>query len=456
MTLEERIADLERRLAELQRENAGLRQENERLRKEVEEWKRGFRERGKRRSSRAEAKSGAQRKRPGRKAGHAGATRPVPEQIDGTIEHPAPELCGCGGATVATDESESVVVQDIPPVRAQNIRHVAPVRCCGRCGKRVVAKLPGAAPTGNSVTKVQLGPNALAFALGLRFEQHVPLQGICSVLDTWFGLKVTAGGLSQLFDRWGVRSAASLQEILDRIRSSAVVGADETGLRQDGVSGWAWIIRTNEASYFRIELSRAEWVIASMLGDSFRGILCSDYYGVYTAHDDWIHAYCSAHTIRESKKIAELSPCVITEEFRDRLRALYRDGEIAQASGDLTARRGIRTQMGRLIADRMLACHPEVARLQARLHKHFHGVLTFLDHPDVPADNNATERDIRALAVHRKVTGGTRSPAGSQTLGHWMSVTQTLKKNEQPLRPFIINLHQAHQESRPPPSVFVT
>lgn len=454
MTHEEEIADLKRQLAEKQRENDALRQELEKLRKEIEAWKRGFRERGKRRSSKAEAKSGEPPKKPGQKPGHPGATRPMPDHIDGTVEHPAPLVCDCGGSTVETDEVDSVVLQDIPPVIAENIKHTAPVRCCKRCGKRVVAKLPGSVPGGHSVAKVQLGPNALAFAVGLRFEQHVALEGIANILNTWFGLKITPGGLSHLFARWGVRSDASYQEILARIRASAVVGADETGIRQNGASGWVWILRTDEASLFRIELSRAEWVIASMLGDSFRGILCTDYYGVYTCHDDWIHAYCSAHTIREAKKIAELSPCPVTEEFRDRLRALYRDAEAAQASGDLTARRGIRIRMGRLIADAVLKAHPEIARLQARLHEHFHGVLTFLDHPEVPADNNATERDIRPIAVHRKVTGGTRSPKGSETLAHWMSLTQTLRKNDLPLREFVIDLHQAHQENRPPPSVF--
>jgi hypothetical protein len=454
VTHEEENADLKRQLVELQRENHALRQELEKLRKEIEEWKRGFRERGKRRSSKGEGQSGDPPKKPGQKPGHPGVTRPLPDRIDGTVEHPAPKLCDCGGSTVKTDETESVVVQDIPKVSAENILHVAAVGRCQRCGKRVVAKLPGSVPGGHSVAKVQLGPNVLAFALGLRFEHHVPLAGIASLLDTWFDLKVTAGGLSQLFARWGARSGATYQEILTRIRASAVVGADETGLRQNGVSGWVWLIRTAEASLFRIELSRAEWVIAAMLGEAFHGILCSDYYSVYTSHDDWIHAYCSAHTIREDKKIAELSHCPVTEEFQTRLRALYRDAEAAQASGDLTARRGIRIRMGRLIADAVLSAHPDVARLQARLHEHFHGVLTFLDHPDVPADNNATERDIRAMAVHRKVTGGTRSPIGSQTLAHWLSITQTRRKNDLPLRSFILDLHQAHQEGRPPPSVF--
>ena len=128
MTLEERNAELERQLAEQKRENAVLRQELEKLRKEIEEWKRGFRERGKRRTSKAEAKSGSEPKKPGRKAGHPGATRPMPDEIHGTIEHPAKKVCDCGGSTVKTDETESVVLQDIPPVGAENIRHVAPVR----------------------------------------------------------------------------------------------------------------------------------------------------------------------------------------------------------------------------------------------------------------------------------------------------------------------------------------
>jgi transposase len=454
VTPEEHIANLERRLLELERENVGLRQENEKLRKELDEWKRGFRERGKRRSSKAEGKATKSGKRPGRKAGHEGASRPVPDQIDRTEVHPAPEVCECGGATEETGEVEATIVQDIPPVKVENVRHVAPVRRCRRCGRRVVAKLPGAVRSGESVAKVQVGPNALALSVGLRFEQKVPLGGISSFLHTWFGLDISRGGLSQLLARWRVRSSGSYQEIEAHVRSAAVVGADETGIRQNGVSGYAWLVRTEKASLFRIELSRGEWVIAAMLGEDFAGVLCTDFYSAYTCHDDWLHAYCGAHTIREAKKIAEVGPCAATEAFRDRLGTIYQAGKEAQRSGDLTARRGVRIRMGRLVADAALGAHPEVARLQARLDEHFHGVLTFVDRPDVPADNNATERDIRSLAVYRKVTGGTRSPTGSQTLAHWMSLTQTLHKNDLPLRPFILDLHRAYHEGRSPSSVF--
>ena len=445
---------LEERNAELMRENAALRAELEKLRKEIEEWKRGFRERRKRRSSKAERKAKPPGKRPGRKAGHKGSNRPVPEQIDRTVEHPAPIVCDCGGHTEATGEVESTIVQDIPPVKVENVKHVAPVRCCQRCGRRVAAKLPGAVESGTSVAQVQVGPNALAMAVGLRFQQRVPLSGICRFLDTWFELKLSPGGLSQMLGRWRRRSTATYEEIVQHVRSAPVVGADETGLRQNGLGGYAWLVRTDKASLFRIELSRGGWVIIAMLGENFAGVVCSDFYGVYTGHDDWLHAYCGAHTIREAKKIAEVTPSAITEAFATRLQALYAAGKEAQASGDPAANQSVRIRFGQLVADVDLGQNADVARLQARIHQHFYGVLQFLDRPDVPADNNATERDIRPLAVYRKVTGGTRSSDGSITLAHWMSIVQTLHKNLLPLRDFVLDLHRSHYAARPPPSVF--
>jgi transposase len=36
-------------------------------------------------------------------------------------------------------------------------------------------------------------------------------------------------------------------------------------------------------------------------------------------------------------------------------------------------------------------------------------LFTFLDHPEVAADNNSSERELRPGATYRKVTGGFRS-----------------------------------------------
>lgn len=461
MTSDETLCDLRRQLSDLQervdrlsRENEALREENRTLRKEVEEWRRGLRERSKRRCSRPEgAPPRRERKVPGRRRGHPGTQRVVPEQVDRTVEHPMPLRCECGGVVDSTGEVESTIVQDIPPIRVENVRHNAHVGRCRKCGRRVMGPLPGAVKAGRSVAAVQLGPRVQAFALGLRFEQHVPLAGIGVVLDTWFGVSVTPGGLSQMFDRLREQSASSYAQIEQHVRGSAVVGMDETGLRQNGVGGWVWLARTPDASLFRVELSRGAWVADAILGEGFCGVVVTDFYAAYTRRTDWLHGYCGAHLIREAKKIAEVDPCPPTEAFRDGVEAWYGFAKTVCDSDVSSDRTVARRRLTILARDTELGAHPEVARLLGRIVEHHEGILRFTYTPGVPADNNASERDIRALAVHRRVTGGTRSLNGSKTLGHWMSITQTLRKADRPLVEYVVGLYESHLAARPPPSL---
>jgi transposase len=448
----ERIAELERRLEEVLRENSALREENARLRKELDEWKRGHRERSKRRSSRPEGRRATERRTPGRQKGHPGAKREVPKP-DRRVEYQVPARCDCGGHVEPNGETVSTVVQDVPKVQVENVELVAHVGRCTRCGKRVVSKLPGAVDNGQSIAEVQLGPNAKALVISLRYEYRMPLRGIAAVLGEWFGLWVTASGLCQSIDKWRERSSGSYTEIKSHIRSSGVVGLDETGLRQDGVPGWAWIARTERASLFVIERSRGAWVAEKILGSNFQGVVCTDFYGVYTARDDWQHAYCGGHLVREVKKVAEVEPGMWTEYLRDFVCDWYVEAKIAQ-QGSPREQRKVIHRLGNFVAARGPWDHPEVQRVAHRIESNFQGIVAFVQDPLIPADNNGSERDIRPLAVFRRVTGGTRSDNGSRSLAHWMSLTQTLRKNNISVRDYVCGLYEAHLAGRSPPSVF--
>jgi transposase len=452
--LEQEIERLRKEGEELRRENAGLREQLQKVLKEVEEWKRGHRERSKRRCSRPEGQPRPKRKRPGRKPGHPGAFRPVPKP-DRVVNHPLPERCDCGGHVHPNGETESTIVQDIPPVVVpENVKHIGPVGVCDRCGKRHGPPLPGAVRAGQSVAKVQIGPNAQALIISLRFEYRMPMQGIGAVMGEWFGLRITPGGVSQLLDRTRNWSTASYAEIQNRVRQSPVVGMDETGLRQDGATGWAWLARTDKASLFRLEPSRAGWVAEAMLGEHFIGVLCTDFYSVYTARQDLNHAYCGGHLVREVKKIAEVSPNPLTIEFRDEIQSWYAQAKKAQTCGSRIARIRLCERLAEIIA-RPESDPADVLRICSRIEEHVEGILAFMSNRAIEADNNASERDIRCMAVFRKVTGGTRSTNGSKTTGHWMSITQTLRKNGLPLRDYIVAMNKSHLRGRPPPSVFI-
>ena len=54
-------------------------------------------------------------------------------------------------------------------------------------------------------------------------------------------------------------------------------------------------------------------------------------------------------------------------------------------------------------------------KLCRRIERHVKELFVFVTHPEVPPDNNAAERSLRPLVISRKISGGTRSDAGTDS-----------------------------------------
>jgi transposase len=67
-------------------------------------------------------------------------------------------------------------------------------------------------------------------------------------------------------------------------------------------------------------------------------------------------------------------------------------------------------------------------RLRKRYGKVREHLFTFLTHPEVTADNNGCERELRPTATYRKVTGGFRSVWGADLYAATRSVIGTAKR----------------------------
>jgi hypothetical protein len=70
-------------------------------------------------------------------------------------------------------------------------------------------------------------------------------------------------------------------------------------------------------------------------------------------------------------------------------------------------------------------------RLVKRLKRHQDELFTFLDHPEVPPDNNLAERMIRPAVIARKNSYCNRSAKGAQTQAILMSIFRTLHLQKQ-------------------------
>jgi transposase len=81
--------------------------------------------------------------------------------------------------------------------------------------------------------------------------------------------------------------------------------------------------------------------------------------------------------------------------------------------------------------DAVMALSPTTTdgkRLRRRYGKVRSHLLTFLDHPEIKADNNSSERELRPTATYRKVTGGFRSALGADFYAAIRSVVGTAKR----------------------------
>jgi transposase len=72
--------------------------------------------------------------------------------------------------------------------------------------------------------------------------------------------------------------------------------------------------------------------------------------------------------------------------------------------------------------------HGRDCTLVKRLRRHEAEVFTFLDHPEVPSDNNHAERQLRPAVMVRKNSYANGSDIGAEAQSVLMSVFRTLKQ----------------------------
>ena len=455
------IDELRARLQAVEEENAKLRETVEEQARIIEEWKRGHRARP-RPNARKKRKAG-QKKKPGRKMGHEGSQREIPDKIDKEVERTKDECDDCQGALTPTGVTREAVIEKVIPAHVEVERNVLFEYVCQGCGQVHWSKLPAEYGDEPLPGTSKLGPGALALALDLRYEMGLPVHKIAQYFERHVGLKISASGVYQLIARAARRTATVPEEIIERALMDAWLNMDETTWWQDGEKLWAWVMANCGLSYFHFDKSRGHGVIEKLLCEQdedgnviapYEGTVVSDFMGAYRTCAWMVHQFCWVHLLRDADKALEMAPDDRTRRFRDRLHDIYADALVAQSTGDESKRRGIHIRLGRLIADAKLGSHPDVARLQSRCQEEFHGLLRFMSDPDIPAHNNGGELAARALVVMRKIIGGTRSERGTAVHAHFMTTSQTAQKQGIDHSGFIIDALAAHYSGKPPPSIF--
>jgi len=378
---------------------------------------------------------GRGKKKPGRKKGHSGARRKTPDRVDRRTEHRADRCPDCGGPLNRCNETRTRYTEDIPNIEAEVTEHTIHRDWCPKCRKKVEPSVSEALPGAS------LGNRVLALSAWLHYCLGNTLSQIVEVFNFHLQMKVSEGGLLQMWYRLQAVLFAWYEQIQQEALNSAVLFADETSWRVVGKTYWLWCFATRDSTYYMIDRSRGSPALAKFFIEEFDGTLVSDFWGAYNAVVCAFRQKCLAHLFRELEHTEKYkSPGKDWPEFAKKLRRLLGDAirlwrrrEELSAETYTSRRDRIHRRLAELIETPWKDTNAR--RLLKRFRRHQDDLFTFLDQEGVPFDNNHAERTIRPAVIIRKNSYGNRSQRGADCQAVLMSVFRTLKqRGHDPIR----------------------
>lgn len=360
-------------------------------------------------------------KKGGAVPGHTGHGRTslTEETADLVIDRDAGEVCPeCGIPLVPHRETTRTVI-DNAPREPKKMLYRLHDKVCPNCKKKFKAKAP-------VLPRSLYGNHLTAQVAVMHYFHGIPMGRICEMTA------VNLGSLVDIFHRLGRYFAPCMEALKNAYRQDPAKHADETGWRNDGQSGYAWLFCTGLLSIFLFKNTRSSSIPRGVFGnESLPGVLVVDRYNGYNKLPVKLQ-YCYAHLLRDLEKLGK--------DFLDEEEVKSFAGTLilllAQAmhlnSQNIPDKEYYR-KAKKLRKEIMKVCRSPARHLGIRAFQDIfvaHGDRLFhwVEDRRVPAHNNRAEREWRPTVIARKVSFGSSSDAGAETRSILMSVLHTLNK----------------------------
>jgi hypothetical protein len=197
----------------------------------------------------------------------------------------------------------------------------------------------------------------------------------------------------------------------------------------NGSRDWNWVFQNDTCTFIVYNESRGANVIKENFEDGFvNAIVVHDNYSSYSKLISNGEQLCLAHKLRDlnyaiecdGSKLSKALKLLISEAIKDHKEAL------------LPSQRVVLKQEYENTLDYLLSMpvieksetHKQVKSFQKSKNK----IFTFLLDPNIPPDNNASERAIRNVKVKQKVSGQFKSLKGAQNYATLRSIIDTSRK----------------------------
>ncbi len=236
------------------------------------------------------------RRRRGGQPGHRKAFRALvpPEKLRSSTDC-KPDACRRCGHALSGEDPDPLIhqVAELPRIEPIVNEYRLHRLACPDCGQTTCGPLPEGVPT------VRFGPYLQATLATLAGAYRLSKRPIQQLAGDLFGLSISTGMISKLERLSAEALQAPYNELATAVHTAGVIGADETGWREDRHKAWLWAAVTALFTVFTIARNRNARVARAVLGTQDGPIAVTDRWSAY----DWIagasRPVCWSHLRRD-------------------------------------------------------------------------------------------------------------------------------------------------------------
>jgi transposase len=400
-------------------------------------------------------------RKPGGQPGHQGHHRHrLPPGRVNTIVPYVPTVCEHCNTPLSPEpepgdpEPTWHQVAELPELAAIITEHQGHARTCSCCGRINRGLIPP------EVRAHAFGPRMAATMSYFAGRHHIGRRGVQEIVETVFEVPNSLGTISALEAEMSAALGPPYQQAREAVDEAAVKNTDETGWREKGQKRWLWTAATATVAFFVIHLRRSYEGLQALLGETPRGIVCSDRWSAYSKLPRERRQICWAHLKRDFQKLIdrggpaeaigraclEVVDCLFADWWA------FRTGEIDRAA--------LRTRVDRIARELQAILEQGSSCADSKAATFCFNVLAlypalwlFSSIEGVEPTNNHAERILRCGVLWRKNAFGCHSAAGCRFVERMLTVVQTLRLQKRPVLDYLYRAILAHRAGLPAPQL---
>lgn len=351
--------------------------------------------------------------------------RTIPSEVTETIHHYLTHCPDCGTLLSRLKEITRYIediadLTQLPEFLKRIEKHLIASGYCHTCKSRKIAKEI-------SPQMVTLGENVEKFVSYLCVIMRLSFEQIRCFLKDTANFDISDGEITRCLDEQAKKLTPEKDRLFAKIRGAPGRHYDETGwkVQKGGEGNYAWTTRPTigEETIFLMGKSRGKGNAEELRGNIDNQIGISD---DYAAYDNLFekHQLCMAHPQRKLRDLAKSETLVeqvkkVCGKTYSLFSELYKELKETLTDYDqniwLQKRDDYIKQLKKIAV--ITPDDPQkLRRIKQSLSQNADKYFTCLLQQGIPPDNNKAERGLRHIVLKRKISYGSKSQKGADTM----------------------------------------